>query len=168
MEIILDKTTDTPLVHFAPGLLIIEGRSITEDVFGFWTPLQKWVDNYIIKPEPITRIEVGLEYTNSSSNKFISQILRKATSIAEQGHKIEVIWKYEDDDESILQLGKDMESVCEVPFKYIETDNIKQRTKKITIRRKKNGEQFTISLRYWEAIQRNGHDQEYAVISEED
>lgn len=168
MEIILDKTTDTPLVHFAPGLLIIEGRSITEDVFGFWTPLQKWVDNYITKPEPITRIEVGLEYTNSSSNKFISQILRKATSIAEQGHKIEVIWKYEDDDESILQLGKDMESICEVPFKYIETDNIKQRTKKITIRRKKNGEQFTISLRYWEAIKRNGHDQEYTVISEED
>ncbi len=168
MEIILDKTTDTPLVHFAPGLLIIEGRSITEDVFGFWTPLQKWVDNYITKPEPITRIEVGLEYTNSSSNKFISQILRKATSIAEQGHKIEVIWKYEDDDESILQLGKDMESICEVPFKYIETDNIKQRTKKITIRRKKNGEQFTISLRYWEAIKRNRHDQEYAVISEED
>ncbi len=168
MEIILDKTTDTPLVHFAPGLLVIEGRSITEDVIGFWTPLQKWVDEYTTAPEPITRIEVSLEYTNSSSNKFISQILRKATSIAEKGHKVEVIWKYEDDDESILQLGKDMEAVCELPFKYIETDSIKQRTQKITIKRKKNGEEFTITQRYWEAIKRNGHAQEYAVISEED
>lgn len=167
MEIILDKTTDTPLVHFAPGLLVIEGRSITEDVIGFWTPLQRWVETYIANPEAITRIEIGLEYTNSSSNKFISQILRRATSIAEKGHKVEVIWKYEDDDESILQLGKDMESVCELPFKYIETDSIKLRSKRITIRRKKNGEQFVISQRYWEAIMRNGHDQEYTVISEE-
>lgn len=168
MEIILDKTTDTPLVHFAPGLLVIEGRSITEDVIGFWTPLQRWVETYIANPEPITRIEVGLEYTNSSSNKFISQILRRVTSIAEKGHKVEVFWKYEDDDESILQLGKDMESVCELPFKYIETDSIKQRSKRITIRRKKNGEQFVISQRYWEAIMRNGHDQEYIVVSEVD
>ena len=168
MEIILDKTNDTPLVHFAPGLLVIEGRSITEDVFGFWTPLQNWVESYTANPEATTSIEIGLEYTNSSSNKFISQILRKITSIAEKGYKVEVTWKYEEDDESILQLGKDMESLCEIPFKYIQLDTVKQRSRKITIRRKKNGEQFTISQRYWEAIMRNGHDQEYTVISEED
>jgi len=168
MEIILDKTTDTPLVHFAPGLLVIEGRSITEDVFGFWNPLVTWVDNYIANPEATTRVEIGLEYTSSSSNKLISQILRKITSIAAKGHPIEVIWKYEEDDESILQLGKDMESICEVSFNYVETDTAKLKNRKVIIRRKKNGEQFTISQRYWEAIQRNGHDQEYTVISNEE
>ncbi|SDC30620.1 DUF1987 domain-containing protein [Williamwhitmania taraxaci] len=168
MEIILDKTTDTPLVHFAPGLLIIEGRSITEDVFGFWTPLLNWVESYAANPETTTRVEIGLEYTSSSSNKLISQILRKITSIAAKGFDIEVIWKYEEDDESILQLGRDMESICEVPFQYLETDTVKQRSQKITIRRKKNGEQFSITQRYWEAIVRNGHDQEYSIISKEE
>jgi Domain of unknown function (DUF1987). len=164
MEVLLEKTTDTPLVHFAPGLLIIEGRSITEDILGFWNPLLAWTAQYVEQPEKHTFVEIGLEYINSSSSKFINEILQTLSVLKDKGLELEVVWRYEEDDESILQLGRDIESLCGIKFNYKEIDNARERARKLTIRRKKTGEEYTITGRYWESVVRNGHSDEYEVI----
>lgn len=168
MEVLLEKTTDTPLIHFAPGMLVIEGRSITEDILGFWNPLLAWTARYIEEPEKHTMVEIGLEYTNSSSNKFINEILRMLSSLKTKGLDVEVIWKYEEDDESILQLGRDLESLCGIKFAFKEIDTVRERSRKLTIRRKRTGEEYTITGRYWESVVRNGHSEEYEVIEKKE
>jgi len=167
MGLLIDKTADCPYINFSEdGIIDIEGRSITEDVFSFWQPLLEWISNYCEKPAEFTDVIINLEYTNSSSNKYINEILRRLEECNANGNRMLITWKYEEDDESIYQLGQDLEAITSLPFKFIEVDIEKERTQKIRIKSKKTGNEAIITARYWDAIVRNGHGDEYHILEE--
>ncbi len=167
MGILIDKTADCPYVNFSEdGLLEIEGRSITEDVFSFWQPLIDWIANYISSPAEITRAIFFLEYSNSSTNKYLNETMRLLDRCASEGNKVEIVWRYEEDDESILTLGHDLESLISTPIKFESVEMEKQKTQKIRIKSKKSGNEAVITMRYWDAIVRNGHGEEYIIVEE--
>lgn len=167
MGILIDKTADCPYVNFTEsGLLEIEGRSITEDVFSFWQPLIDWIDQYIKTPAEHTKAVVFLDYTNSSSNKYINEMMKLLDKCAADGNKVEIIWKYEEDDESILMLGEDLDALTSVPFTFEPVEMSRQKTQKVRVRSKKTGNEAIITMRYWDAIVRNGHGEEYLLIEE--
>ncbi len=167
MGILIDKTGDCPYINFnEDGILEIEGRSITEDPFTFWQPLLEWVENYAHKAAPKTLVNIYLEYSNSSSNKYINELLRKLEDSHGKRTDVLVNWKYEEDDESVLQLGKDFESMLKLPFNFEELETEKERTKKIKIKNKKSGNEAIITVRYWDAIVRNGHGEDYQILQE--
>lgn len=168
MGILVDKTSDCPYINFSEqGLLEIEGRSITEDVFSFWQPLVDWVEQYIKAPAELTKAVIFLEYTNSSSNKYLSEIMKQLDICAAHGNKVEVIWKYEEDDESILMLGQDLDSLVSIPLQFQEVEMEKVKMQKVRIKSKKTGNEAVISFRYWDAIVRNGHFDDYIVLEED-
>lgn len=167
MGLLIDKTADCPYINFSEeGIIDIEGRSITEDVFSFWQPLLEWIADYCKNPAAFTSVTINLEYTNSSSNKYINEILRKFEECHLKGNKLLINWKYEEDDESIYQLGKDLEAITRLPFKFEMVEIEKMRTQRLKIKSKKNGNEAIITYRYWDAIIRNGHGDEYIVIEE--
>lgn len=167
MGILIDKTSDCPYVNFnEDGLLEVEGRSISEDVFSFWQPLIDWIKNYVRKPAEVTRAIFFLEYSNSSTNKYLSEMLKLLDKCADDGNKVEITWKYEEDDESILVLGQDLESLIKLPLDYQPVEMEKQKTRKLKIKSKKSGGEAVITFRYWEAIVRNGHGGEYTIVEE--
>ncbi|MGE0077664.1 MAG: DUF1987 domain-containing protein [Bacteroidales bacterium] len=167
MGILIDKTADCPYINFSEdGTLDIEGRSITEDPFTFWQPLLEWIESYIQNPAPQTMVNVYLEYSNSSSNKYINELLRKLEDSHGKRTDVMVNWNYEEDDESVFQLGKDFESMLKIPFNFLEIDVDKERAKKIKIRNKKSGSEAIITARYWDAIVRNGHGEDYQILQE--
>jgi GTP:adenosylcobinamide-phosphate guanylyltransferase len=167
MGILIDRTADCPYVNFSEeGLLEIEGRSITEDVFSFWQPLIDWVANYIKSPAKKTTLNIYLEYSNSSTNKYLNELLRKLEVIHKKGKSVDIIWRYEEDDESILTLGQDLEALTTIPLKMVPVEIEKNKTKRIKIKSKKSGNEALITFKYWEAIVRNGHGEEYIVLEE--
>jgi hypothetical protein len=167
MGILIDKTADCPYVNFTEqGLLEIEGRSITEDVFSFWQPLIEWIEQYIKVPAKHTRVVVFLDYTNSSSNKYLNEMMKLLDACAANGNSVEIIWRYEDDDESILMLGEDLDALTVIPFVFEKMELSRQATQKIKVKRKKSGNEAVITLKYWDAIVRNGHGDEYVIIQE--
>ncbi|MFP4555355.1 MAG: DUF1987 domain-containing protein [Bacteroidales bacterium] len=167
MGILIDKTADCPYVNFSEeGLLEVEGRSITEDVFSFWQPLVDWVEQYIKVPADHTKVIVYLEYTNSSSNKYLNEMMKLLDKCAAEGNDVKIIWRYEEDDESILMLGHDLDALTTIPFVFEAVEIEKQRTQKIKIKSKKTGNEAIITQRYWDAIVRNGHGKEYEVIED--
>ncbi len=167
MGILLDKTTDCPYINFTEdGFLEIEGRSITEDPFSFWQPLLEWVENYTHHAAPKTHVNIYLEYSNSSSNKYINELLRKLEDSHGKNTEVIVNWRFEEDDESVLQLGKDFESMLKLPFNFEELETEKERTRRIKIKNKKSGNEAIITARYWDAIVRNGHGEDYQILQE--
>jgi hypothetical protein len=167
MGILIDKTADCPYVNFSEdGLLEIEGRSITEDVFSFWQPLIDWVANYIRTPAEVTRAIFFLEYSNSSTNKYLNEMMKLLDQCFAKGNKVEVTWKYEEDDESILVLGQDLDALTTLPLNFVSVEMEKQKTRKLKIRSKKSGNEAVITFRYWDAIVRNGHGEEYVILEE--
>ncbi len=168
MGILIDKTPDCPYVNFSEeGLLEIEGRSITEDVFSFWQPLVDWVAQYVKTPAEKTCMVFFFEYTNSSSNKYINELLKHLDACAANGNKVEIRWRFEEDDESILMLGQDLDALVSIPFVFEEVETEKIKMQKVRVKSKKTGNEAIISYRYWDAIVRNGHGDDYIVLDED-
>lgn len=168
MGILIDKTPDCPYVNFSEnGVLEIEGRSITEDVFSFWQPLVDWVEQYVKTPAESTKVTFFFEYTNSSTNKYINEMMKHLDICAKNGHNVSIHWRYEEDDESILMLGQDLDALISIPLKFEEVEMERQKSQRVKVKSKKTGNEAIITYRYWDAIVRNGHSDDYIILDED-
>jgi hypothetical protein len=110
-------TKFSPKVELKPeGILVIEGRSILEDPIAFYTPIIEEIKN--IGSSTFT-FEVRIEYMNTSSSKLIFNILKSVRNKF-QANDISIKWYYEEDDEDMLEMGKDYESLLLIPFNFYE------------------------------------------------
>lgn len=97
----------------------ISGHSLPEDVYEFYSPIIKWLDEYIESPNEKTEVTMKMVYFNTASSKMLYEILSKLTILYEKGHKIKILWYYADDDEEMEEAGKEFEEMVEIPFEFI-------------------------------------------------
>lgn len=118
-------TAKTPTVSFNSenGVLEIKGRSIPEHAINFFKPLVDWLDDYSKENVNEIKVNIQLEYFNTSSSKCILDIFKKLESINKQDASDVIInWFYEEDDEDMLEAGEDYQSILKIPFKMIEIE----------------------------------------------
>ncbi|HUX54033.1 MAG TPA: DUF1987 domain-containing protein [Williamwhitmania sp.] len=121
------ETITTPAISFnsSTGRLFINGKSIPENVFDFFTPVLSWIDEYSSTPNPQTVLELKLEYFNTSSSKRIFDIMKRMEKLAMSDlSKVTIIWYYEEDDEDIYFAGNDYKAILnqKVDFRMVEID----------------------------------------------
>jgi hypothetical protein len=118
----IEGKSNTPAVNFDPvsGHMKIEGRSIPENPGEFYDNLIDWIREYFKTPQPITIIDLNLEYVNSGSSKYLLGLFRVVKEEAQKGIKVTVNWYYEEDDEAILSLGEHYKTSLKIPFNLIE------------------------------------------------
>lgn len=118
----IEGSPKTPTVKFdaKEGIIEIKGRSIPENSIEFYKPLVDWLEEYKKDPLPVTKVNIQLEYFNTSSSKCILDVFKKLEAIHKAKHDVEVNWYYEEDDEDMLEAGEDYESIIRIPFKMIE------------------------------------------------
>ncbi|MBA7532586.1 hypothetical protein ES705_24812 [subsurface metagenome] len=119
-KLIVDETQNTPGINFNPsdGILEIEGKSIPEKPDEFYNPLLDWIHQYFENPRDKTLIKIKLEYINSSSTKYMLIIFRSIKQYYEKGFDCRVDWYYEEDDVSILDMGKHFRNSTKLPFDF--------------------------------------------------
>lgn len=124
-ELVLSGTKQTPYVNFnaESGQLELSGRSIPENSFEFYNPLLVWLSDYASVALPQTHMKVYLEYFNTSSSKYILEVLKKLKEIDELDDKeVHVEWCYDEEDDEMLETGEDYEDVTGLTFKYTEME----------------------------------------------
>ncbi len=121
-EYFLKKTFNTPEVFFDPenGFLKIEGRAIPEDPGDFFDGIIKHLNEYYKDPKDITKVDIKLEYINSGSSKYMLELLRVLKVNYDKGNDCIVNWYYEEDDESIQELGEHYQTTVQLPLKLID------------------------------------------------
>jgi hypothetical protein len=121
-SLLIEGTAKTPTVKFdaKQGLIEIKGRSIPENSIEFYKPLVDWLDSYAKEPQKQTKVNIQLEYFNTSSSKCILDVFKKLEAIHKASNEVVINWYYEEDDEDMLEAGEDYESIIRVPFKMIE------------------------------------------------
>ena len=72
-KIAIEGSPKTPTINFDTdkGFLEIKGRSIPENSIEFYKPLVDSLEKYAGKPQPVTNVNIQLEYFNTSSSKCI-------------------------------------------------------------------------------------------------
>ncbi len=119
----IKETRTTPLINIDDnGKIIIKGRAIPEDSFEFFGPVLDACRNYIEKPARHTVIDIHLDYVNSGSKKFLTNILTIFEQSYLEGNGYEVNWIYDVDDEAILDLGHDIKSIIKIPLSLIKSE----------------------------------------------
>ncbi|HAN17295.1 MAG: hypothetical protein A2X13_00430 [Bacteroidetes bacterium GWC2_33_15] len=120
-DLIIKETEKTPSVALGTnGVLKIEGRSIPEDAAKFFKPILDWTKEYTSNE---IRIDIKLEYFNTSSSKFILEMLRTIENNPNNSNVV-VNWFYEEGDLDVLESGQYFESIIGIPFKYIEYEEL--------------------------------------------
>ena len=117
-EIIIEKTASTPAIEFYDdGRMLIEGRSLPEDVGKFYKPLLEWVA--ALKAETV-KVNINLEYLNSASAKKLLEMLKSLD--ANNNIKSFIInWHYEEGDDDNLETGQIFEELLrKAQFRYFE------------------------------------------------
>ena len=93
----IEGTPKTPTVHFdsSEGVVEIKGRSIPENSIEFYNPLVDWLEKYLSNPAELTKVNIQLEYFNTSSSKCILDVFKKLEAINKSGNELVIIWFYD-------------------------------------------------------------------------
>ncbi len=118
-EIILDHDKKT---------FSIKGNSRPEDVRELYFPVIEWMHNYRLflkkagsyysDSDPLI-FEFDLEYFNSSTAKFLYDIVEALKQIKEDGVSIEIAWLWDKEDTDMKEAGEDLSYLSEIDFAYI-------------------------------------------------
>ncbi len=105
----IEQQEDTPqvLVDFDNGLVEFKGKSLPEDSTEFFRPVEKAIREYLSQPQPTTKVSLQFDYLNSSSQKRMLEIVSLFEQLEQNGKLLEISWLYPDDDEDILDEGKE-------------------------------------------------------------
>jgi hypothetical protein len=109
----------TILLDKEKGTFEISGQSLPEEAISFYLPVIEWFEEYIKEPLPETILTLDLDYCNSSSTKAIADVLEVLEDYYKGGGKVEVRWIYMEDDDDMLDVGKEFQEIIKVPFAFI-------------------------------------------------
>ena len=120
---LLPATDKTPEVRFlsAEGLLEITGCSIHENADRFFRPLLEKVEVYARQPARHTLVRLTLTYFNSSSAKYVLDLLKILDEIHASGlGKVSLEWCYEEGDLDMQEAGEDYKGLLDMPVRLVE------------------------------------------------
>lgn len=122
--LVIEGSPKTPTIEFNPsnGNLLIKGRSIPENSIEFYKPLIEILDAYNQNSQTNTKVDIQLEYFNTSSSKCILDVFKKLEAINSGNSEVLINWYYEEDDEDMLEAGEDYQAIISIPFKMIEVE----------------------------------------------
>ncbi len=120
--LIIEATDDTPMVRLDPESNNFEfvGNSYPENSSKFYTPVLDYIKDFI-KAAPVKEavFSFNFDYFNTSSAKYILEILRLVEDYHKTGHSCKIKWYYFEEDTDMLEAGEDYQRTVQVPFELI-------------------------------------------------
>lgn len=125
MEVyLIHGTAKTPAITLDPkaSTLEIKGRCIPENTIEFFDQILRAIDEFSKSKPKKFDITIQLEYFNTSSSKCLLDLFKNTEGMLKDGTQVQIIWVYDQDDDEWLEVGKDYESMTEVPFNYVSVE----------------------------------------------
>jgi hypothetical protein len=127
----IPATNNSPEIILKPreNDFIIRGTSAPEDVRSLYYPVIEWIKLFIddilegefkiYNPSNPLRFKIDLEYFNSSSAKFLYDILLELKRLPKETHPVFVEWYYDEVDTDMLDAGTDISQLAGIEFTFI-------------------------------------------------
>jgi len=115
-----EQSEDTPkiILDSQRNIFQISGISFPPNPLLFYRPVLKWVKEYSENPNQETNVEISLEYFSMTSAKCLLDFLLKLKHIHNSGYKVVVGWKYDEQDDQMLEAGTEYSELLEMPFNF--------------------------------------------------
>ncbi len=119
----IEGTNHHPEVIFNAETMVLElnGRSLPEQVLSLYQPILKWIEDYISTDKSsLTVFKINLDYINSSSSKYLLEILKRLNDFYKRGNEITVEWHYDEYDEDQEESGEEYQELLDLNFLLIK------------------------------------------------
>jgi hypothetical protein len=115
--IIEQESKNCPGIVFYPAQskLEIKGRAIPENPETIFSHLDSWITAHFERSDSLN-VHIKLEYINSGSSKYMRDILKRLTILGRSGKLVKMVWIYEEEDETILELGEHYRDNADIPL----------------------------------------------------
>ncbi len=120
----IEPTKRSPWIIFEPGRIFIMGRSIIENPQAFYDQGLSWVTSFTRGWEGNTKIDLGFEYINTGSIKWLYILLRQLSEIRNMAENATITWYYEEGDDDMGELGYILRSLVNCPFRIVEVEEM--------------------------------------------
>jgi hypothetical protein len=106
----------------------IAGESRPQDVREFYFPIIEWMDDLseaMLRSDDNSRpviFNFNFNYFNSGSAKCILDICKILARLKSQDLEASVRWHYVKGDEDMLEAGREMAQIVNLPFDFIESE----------------------------------------------
>lgn len=126
----ISQTISTPEIFFSPGenIFFIRGNSSPEDVRKLYYPIIEWIKAFTrdvldgayknFNNKTPVEFHIDLSYFNSSSAKFLFDILMELKKLPEAGFPLNVNWFYDEEDSDMKEAGSDISLLVGMEFTY--------------------------------------------------
>jgi hypothetical protein len=127
----IEPSKTTPEINFSPdeNTFIIRGISSPEDVRALYYPVIEWVILFVddiidgtvtlFNKESPFRITIDLSYFNSSSAKFLLDILIELKRLRTLEIPIIIEWLSDPEDSDMIDAGADIAQLVEMEFNFL-------------------------------------------------
>ena len=126
-----ELTTKTPGIDFKveEGVLKVWGRSLPENATEFYKPLIDLIDDYKESPLGDTKVDLCLEYFNTSTSRIILDIVKSFAWLERSGKtNLLVTWYYEADDWDMQDAGNEYKQILsDITFELVEVEQFEHR-----------------------------------------
>ena len=128
-NLFIDETHSSPSVKLdaEKHVILFEGDSRPEDVQEFYIPILHWFEAYSkylanCSADITLKCEFKLGYFNSSSSKYVLDVMRCIKSISAENSNVQasIFWYYEEMDEDMFDSGKEYEKIVGGDFNFIK------------------------------------------------
>ena len=118
----IEANEDTPYMLLDSEKLFckIEGPSYPENAIGTFTPVVNWLKSLGNVFSNTLVLEFSFTILSSASHKVIFKILSQLNMLYDRGNKIKIIWKYDKQDDDMIESGEDFQSAIDIPFLFLE------------------------------------------------
>ena len=123
---IAEPTRRTPRIVLETGRIFIVGRSFPENPGEFYRPVYEWISRYVQINGHKTSIELGFEYINTSSIKWVYNIIKEISEMKNLADNVRIIWYYDMGDEDMCELGFILKSLVDCPFFVVESEGVER------------------------------------------
>ena len=108
-DLSLLATQSTPAVeaNWDAGLLRMEGESYPENTYDVYVSIVAWVDSCLIASNRPLRVELHLDYLNTSSIRAMIDIFDRLQVASDAGRELSVHWLYDSRNPRSAELGEE-------------------------------------------------------------
>lgn len=128
--LIIEQTEDSPSVIFdhEKNIFKMAGESRPEHTGNFYIPVLEWLEGYkkyifwkkeVYGTNAKLTFEFSLEYFNSTSAKYLLDIMNSLSEIKKEGAGLIVYWYYDEMDEDMLDSGKELSLMANIEIVFI-------------------------------------------------
>ena len=115
----IDASPTTFGIEFlsSEGLIKFTGNSYPENAVDFFQPLLQWVKAYVRFHRQKTLVEFRVNYFNTSSSKYLFQILELLDSFRAKGNQVDIEWVVNEENEEMLDTWREIMGELELEYR---------------------------------------------------